>query len=103
MIAIAEGRTAWWAPMLGGVPADTALLPHWLGAIFIDATAGLVEPALAARLPFALLLVLVLALVWYTTFHLARTDAAQPVPLPSAARPNRWRTPVPSPTVPCWR
>ena len=80
MIAIAEGRTAWWAPMLGGVPADTALLPHWLGAIFIDATAGLVEPALAARLPFALLLVLVLALVWYTTFHLARTDAAQPVP-----------------------
>ena len=23
--------------------------------------------------------------------------------LPSAARPNRWRTPVPSPTVPCWR
>jgi hypothetical protein len=80
MIAIAEGRTSWWAPMLGGVPADTALLPHWLGAVFIAATSGLVEPALAARVPFALLLVLTLALAWYTTFHLARTDAAQPVP-----------------------
>jgi len=80
MIAIAEGRTSWWAPMLGGVPADTALLPHWLGAAFIAATAGFVEPALVARVPFALLLVLTLALTWYTTFHLARTDAAQPVP-----------------------
>jgi hypothetical protein len=80
MVAIAEGRTSWWAPMLGGVPADTALLPHWLGAAFIALTAGIVEPALAARVPFALLLALTLALVWYTTFHLARTDAAQPVP-----------------------
>ncbi len=80
MIAIAEGRTSWWAPMLGGVPADTALLPHWLGAVFIAATTGLVDPALAARVPFALLLTLTLALAWYTTFHLARTDAAQPVP-----------------------
>ncbi len=80
MIAIAEGRTSWWTPMLGGVPADTALLPHWLGAAFIAAMAGFVEPALAARVPFALLLVLTLVLVWYTTFHLARTDAAQPVP-----------------------
>jgi hypothetical protein len=32
MVAMAEGRTAWLAPTLGGVPADTALLPHWLGA-----------------------------------------------------------------------
>ena len=80
MAAIAEGRTAWWAPMLGGVPADTALLPHWLGAAFIAAGNGFVEPALAARVPFALLLALTLTLVWYTTFHLARTDAAQPVP-----------------------
>lgn len=83
MVAIAEGRTPWWAPTLGGVPADTALLTHWLGAGFIAANrafGGLLDPALAARVPFALLLVLTLALVWYTTFHLARTDAAQPVP-----------------------
>lgn len=80
MVAIAEGRTPWWAPMLGGVPADTALLPHWLGAAFIVMGQGWLDPALAARLPFALLLALTLALTWYTTFHLARTDAAQPVP-----------------------
>jgi len=80
MVAIAEGRTPWWAPTLGGVPADTALLPHWLGAAFISAGHGWLDAAFAARIPFALLLALTLALVWYTTFHLARTDAAQPVP-----------------------
>ncbi len=80
MVAIAEGRTTWWSPMLGGTPADTALLPHWLGAASIALTSGVLEPSLAARLPFALLLALALALVWYTTFHLARTEAAQPVP-----------------------
>ena len=80
MMAIAEGRTSWWAPMLGGVQADTALLPHWLGAASIKALSAWLEPALAARLPFAVLLALTLALVWYTTFHLARTESAQPVP-----------------------
>ncbi|MCW5612373.1 MAG: hypothetical protein KIS83_17110 [Rubrivivax sp.] len=80
MIAIAEGRTTWWAPQLGGVAADTALLPHWLGAAFIAATSPWLEPDFAARLPFAALLALTLALAWYTTFHLARTEAAQPVP-----------------------
>jgi 4-amino-4-deoxy-L-arabinose transferase-like glycosyltransferase len=79
MAAIAEGRTPWWAPTLGGVPGDTALLPHWLGALFIRLLAPEVEADIAARLPFAILLALVMALVWYTTFHLARTDAAQPV------------------------
>ncbi len=80
MVALAEGRTAWWAPALGGVVTDTALLPQWLGAAFIMLLSPTVEPALAARLPFVALLALVLALVWYTTFHLARTDAAQPLP-----------------------
>jgi 4-amino-4-deoxy-L-arabinose transferase-like glycosyltransferase len=79
MLAIAEGRTPWLTPTLGGWPAETALLPHWLGAWSIQLMSPLLDPALAARLPFALLLALTLALVWYTTFHLARTDAAQPV------------------------
>ena len=79
MLAMAEGRTSWWQPTLGGVMVDTALLPHWLGAAFIWALSPIVDPALAARLPFALLLVVTLALVWYSTFHLARTEAAQPV------------------------
>ena len=80
MVAIAEGRTPWLAPALGGLPADGALLPHWLGAAFITAGGTWLEPALAARIPFVMLLALTLALVWYTTFQLARTDAAQPVP-----------------------
>jgi 4-amino-4-deoxy-L-arabinose transferase-like glycosyltransferase len=79
MASMAEGRTAWWQPSLGGVPADTALLPHWLGAAAISATSPWLDAALAARVPFALLMALTLALVWYTTLHLARTDAAQPV------------------------
>ena len=80
MMAMVEGRSSWWAPMLGSVPGDTALLPHWLGAVFIEAGKGWLDPAFAARLPFTGLLALTLALVWYTTYHLARTDSAQPVP-----------------------
>jgi 4-amino-4-deoxy-L-arabinose transferase-like glycosyltransferase len=80
MVAMAEGRTSWWLPLLGGVPTDAALLPHWLGAASIALLTPWMDPVLAARLPFALLLAAVLALVWYTTFHLARTEAAQPVP-----------------------
>ncbi len=80
MLAMADGRTSWWQPLLGGVPADTALLPHWLGACFIWLLSPALDTAVAARLPFAMLLVVTLALVWYSTFHLARTEAAQPVP-----------------------
>jgi 4-amino-4-deoxy-L-arabinose transferase-like glycosyltransferase len=81
MLAIAEGRSPWLTPVLGGVATDAALLPHWLGAAAIVATQPWLDPALAARLPFALLLALALAGTWYATFHLARSDAAQPLPL----------------------
>jgi hypothetical protein len=80
MSAMAEGRTSWWAPALGGLPADAALLPHWLGAAFILLLSGWVPAELAARLPFAALLALTLAGTWYGCLHLARTEAAQPVP-----------------------
>jgi 4-amino-4-deoxy-L-arabinose transferase-like glycosyltransferase len=80
MVAMAESRTGWWQPLLGGVPADTAAMPHWLGAAFITVLSPAVDPALAARLPFAALLGIVLALTWYSCLHLARTDAAQPLP-----------------------
>jgi hypothetical protein len=79
MAAMAEGRTPWLAPTLGGVGSDTALLPHWLGALAIMAGSGWLDPAVAARLPFALLLALTLALAWYSCFLLALTEAAQPV------------------------
>lgn len=80
MAAMASGRTSWWTPTLGGVAGDTGLLPHWLGAGFIAMLSPAIDPALAARVPFALLLAAALALIWYTTFHLARTDAALPLP-----------------------
>jgi 4-amino-4-deoxy-L-arabinose transferase-like glycosyltransferase len=80
MWSIAEGRSGWMAPSLGGLPVDGGLLPYWLGAGAIRLLAPWVDPALAARLPFVLLLALTLMLIWYTTCHLARTEAAQPVP-----------------------
>ena len=55
------------------------MLPHWLGAVFIALMSPAVDPAFAARVPFALLLALTLVFTWYTTYQLARTEAAQPV------------------------
>jgi hypothetical protein len=79
MANIAQGRTSWFAPSVGGLQADPALLPYWLGAASIKLLGPFVDPALAARIPFILLLALVLALTWLTTYHLARTEAAQPL------------------------
>ena len=78
MASIAQGRAPWWQPAIAGIPAEGGPLPYWFGALAIKALPFL-DPAVAARLPYALVLVLVLMLVWYSSFHLARTDAAQPV------------------------
>ena len=80
MASIAQGHSGWLSPSVGGLPADAALLPYWIGAAAISMLSPLIEPAVAARLPFALLLVLSLVMTWYSTYHLARTDAAQPLP-----------------------
>lgn len=79
MAAMAEGRISWWSPTLGGVPVDTAVLSHWMGAAFMIALQPWVDPALASRLPFAVVLAFTMAGVWNATFHLARTEAALPV------------------------
>ena len=80
MASIASGQSGWLSPSIAGLPGDVALVPYWLGAAFIRLLGGLLDPAIAARVPFALLLVLVLVLTWYATYHLARTEAAQPLP-----------------------
>ncbi|HSW07672.1 hypothetical protein [Aquabacterium sp.] len=80
MLAMAEGRISWLVPALGGVPTEASLLPHWIGAISIAALSPWLDAAVAARLPFALLLVLTLVAVWYACFNLAQTEAAQPLP-----------------------
>lgn len=88
MAAIGEGRGSWLTPLVGLLPPDGPLLPHWLGASFIVLLSPLIEPALAARIPFALLLAATLALTWYSAFHLARTEAAQPVALAFGGEAN---------------
>jgi 4-amino-4-deoxy-L-arabinose transferase-like glycosyltransferase len=80
MLAMAEGRTSWLTPALGGVATDAAHLPHWIGAAFIALTAPWLDPALAVRIPFALLLTATLVALWYGSLALARTEAAQPLP-----------------------
>src|SRR5690606_609779 len=69
----------WWSPSVLGVPVeDSALLPYWLGALFVRVL-PFVPPDLAARVPFALLLALTLSCTLYAVYHLARQPAAQPV------------------------
>jgi hypothetical protein len=80
MISIAQNHTTWLSPTVGGLPGEAALLPYWLGALFIKLSGGLIPPELAARIPFTMLLGLSFLLTWYSTYHLARTEAAQPVP-----------------------
>lgn len=80
MLAMAEGRTGWLQPMVGMVAVDGSWPAHALGALFIAALSPLgVYAPLAARLPFVLLLGANMALIWYATYRLARTEAAQPV------------------------
>jgi 4-amino-4-deoxy-L-arabinose transferase-like glycosyltransferase len=82
MWSLALGQASWLHPNVGGIlPASGGVLPYWLGGAFISLLGPWVDPALAARIPFALLLSSVLALTWYTTYQLALTDAAQPLPL----------------------
>jgi 4-amino-4-deoxy-L-arabinose transferase-like glycosyltransferase len=80
MANLADGSAAWLAPTIGGVTGDGALLPYWIGALSIMAFGDLLGAPLAARLPFAALTLGVLSLTWYSCYHLARTEAAQPLP-----------------------
>ncbi|GAP34635.1 hypothetical protein [Piscinibacter sakaiensis] len=80
MASLAQGHSPWWAPSLGGLPGDAALLPYWIGAAAIRLLGPWLDAATAARLPFALLLVLALVMTWYSSYHLARTEAARPLP-----------------------
>jgi hypothetical protein len=82
MWSLALGQASWWHPHVGGVlPSAGGVLPYWLGGGAIALLSPWVDPALAARVPFALLLTAILALTWYATYELARTEAAQPLPL----------------------
>lgn len=79
MLDLARHGGHWLQPQVLGEQAELAgWLPYWLGAGAIRLLAG--WPAdLAARTPFALLLVLTLVATWYAMYHLARLPGAQPV------------------------
>jgi hypothetical protein len=80
MLALAQGKTPWLAPLLGGMPPETdGLLPYWIGAWAIQWAPPGFSPDMAVRLPFAGLLLLTLMATWYGVYYLARSPAAQPV------------------------
>jgi len=80
MLELAQGRTPWLAPLLGGMPPETeGLLPYWLGAWAIQTAPPWLSAEMAARLPFAVLLALTLMATWYGAYYLARSPGAQPV------------------------
>lgn len=80
MAELASGGTSWWAPTLAGfAPEEPALLPYWLGAWALQIAPAWIAPDFAARLPFMVMLALVMAGTWYGTYYLARTPLAQPV------------------------
>ncbi|MDO9235878.1 MAG: hypothetical protein Q7U28_07585 [Aquabacterium sp.] len=82
MWSIALGQSPWLHPNVGGIlPSSGGILPYWLGGAFISLLSPWLDPALAARIPFAMLLSAILALTWYTTYELALTESAQPLPL----------------------
>ncbi|RMX08434.1 hypothetical protein D8I35_04955 [Corticibacter populi] len=82
MQALAQGKTRWLSPELLGLPLEPAssLLPIWLGAAALQLRPQWLDPELAVRIPFMLLVLLSFMLVWWATYFLARTRDAQPVP-----------------------
>lgn len=80
MTELAQGSADWLYPTLMGIPLETpSLLPYWLGAWAMQGLSGVMDAALAARLPFLLLLMLAMASTWYGSYYLARSPRAQPV------------------------
>ena len=80
MLEMARGSTSWFDPQLLGLrPEADGLLPYWIGAWFVHVGPAWLPSALAARLPFALMLALALVATWYAVYYLARSPQAQPV------------------------
>lgn len=80
MAELAHGTAQWFAPTLMGIPEEHgALLPYWLGALFMQWAPPWMAVDFAPRIPFGLLLALTLMATWYSTYYLARSPQAQPV------------------------
>ena len=80
MAELARGDSPWLTPQLMGLPAQVdALMPYWLGAWAIMATAWGLPGDFSVRLLHALMLGLTLVATWYAVYYLARSPKAQPV------------------------
>ncbi|MDD2713371.1 MAG: hypothetical protein PHU77_10700, partial [Simplicispira sp.] len=80
MLELAQERTPWLAPLLGGMAPETdGLLAYWVGAWALQIAPSGMAPELAVRLPFAALLTLTLLATWYAVYYLAGSPRAQPV------------------------
>ncbi len=76
---LASSTGNWLAPqLLGQANGFDALAPYWLGALAIKIL-PFMDPAMAVRIPFGLLLILTLLATWYAVYYLARSPQAQPV------------------------
>ncbi|SDZ97857.1 hypothetical protein [Variovorax sp. YR216] len=74
------GIAAWFDPLLLGLRPETpALIPYWIGAWAIKIAPSWINPDLAVRIAFALLLAGTFTVTWYAVYYLARTYRAQPV------------------------
>ncbi|MEJ8858072.1 hypothetical protein WKW79_26120 [Variovorax robiniae] len=75
-----EGIARWFDPLLFGLRPETpALLPYWIGAWAIKLAPAWINPDLAVRFVFALMLWGTFTATWYAVYYLARTPQAQPV------------------------
>ncbi len=75
-----EGIARWFDPSLLGLKPETpALLPYWIGALAIKLAPAWLNPDLAVRIAFAMMLWGAFTATWYAVYYLARTPRAQPV------------------------
>ena len=80
MWSLAEGNSTLLDLQMAGVaPEFKAYLPYWIGAWSIQASHDLISPELAVRLPFSLLSLISMVLIWNGIYYLARNPQAQPV------------------------
>jgi hypothetical protein len=65
-----EGIARWFDPLMLGLRPDTpALLPYWIGALAIKIAPAWVNPDLAARFVFALMLWGTFTTTWYAAWR----------------------------------
>ncbi|MFM2398793.1 MAG: hypothetical protein RL341_950 [Pseudomonadota bacterium] len=83
------GLLDWLLPAVAGTPVvDEGPLTFWVSAILLKLFAPLIGEPLAARLGTAAFIFLAAASIWYATYILGRTKAAQPVQFMFGGAPN---------------